>query len=242
MSDNGSDLYRYSMITEQWEQILVSGVLPQTRSFHGSAIYNDFLYVFPGWVASEGRDEDTIWRFDLSQATSLGSNSVTWELLDMDRSTGYDKYMPGDAYAAALVGNQFYIHGGFSYFRPLGNFLIALNLDTTPVSLTEVSPDGDMPTARYFHTMTLISGKFYMYGGSTGINNLDELWIYDEIDGSWMLKDTIGEYPGPLMGHGAVAYGNNLLIWGGKNGNVFSSDLYMYNTLTNIWELVEVKS
>ena len=81
-----------------------------------------------------------------------------------------------------------------------------------------------------------------MYGGSTGTNTLDELWIYDEINGTWILKDTIGTQPGPLMGHAATAYGNNLLIWGGKNGSQFSSDVYMYNTLTNIWELIEVKS
>lgn len=32
------------------------------------------------------------------------------------------------------------------------------------------------------------------------------------------------------------------MIWGGKNGSLFYSDLHMYNTLTNIWESVEVKS
>ena len=32
------------------------------------------------------------------------------------------------------------------------------------------------------------------------------------------------------------------MIWGGKNESNFYADLYMYNTLTNIWEAVEVKS
>ena len=33
-----------------------------------------------------------------------------------------------------------------------------------------------------------------------------------------------------------------MLIWGGKNGSEFYDDLYLYNTITNIWELVEIKS
>ena len=32
------------------------------------------------------------------------------------------------------------------------------------------------------------------------------------------------------------------MIWGGKNGSKFYSDIHMYNTLTNIWEEVDIKS
>ena len=44
--------------------------------------------------------------------------------------------------------------------------------------------------------MTVISGKFYMYGGSTGTDLLDELWAYDESDETWTLLDTGGQSPG----------------------------------------------
>ena len=50
-----------------------------------------------------------------------------------------------------------------------------------------MSANHDAPTNRYFHTMTVIDGKFYVYGGSTGSKALDELWIYDEAEGIWHL-------------------------------------------------------
>ena len=54
--------------------------------------------------------------------------------------------------------------------------------------------------------------------------------------------DTIGEGPRARQGHSAAAIGNSLVIWGGKNGSNFYQDLHMYNTLTNIWEVVDIKS
>ena len=81
-----------------------------------------------------------------------------------------------------------------------------------------------------------------MYGGRAGTKELDELWVYDENDGTWELKNTAGLGPGSRQGHSAVALGNSLMIWGGKNGSNFYWDLHMYNTLDNLWEEVQVKS
>ena len=72
------------------------------------------------------------------------------------------------------------MHAGYSVTEPLGNFLISIDLDTDPLILNVISGNADSPTNRYYHTMTVIEGKFYMYGGSTGTTVLDELWIYDE--------------------------------------------------------------
>ena len=65
--------------------------------------------------------------------------------------------------------------------------------------------------------MSVIQGKFYVYGGSTGTQVLDELWIYDEIEGTWERKETLGINPGPRMGHAAASIGNNIIIFGGRN-------------------------
>ena len=81
-----------------------------------------------------------------------------------------------------------------------------------------------------------------MYGGSSGSSAIDELWVYDESEGTWELIESIGESPGPRMGHAAVDIGNTLIIFGGKNGSVYYKDIYSYNTLTNIWESIQVQS
>jgi len=81
-----------------------------------------------------------------------------------------------------------------------------------------------------------------MYGGTDGTEALDELWVYDEANDSWELLNTIGTSPGPRQGHVAAALGNVLIIWGGKNGSTVYKDMFMYNTNTNVWEEVQVKS
>ena len=64
--------------------------------------------------------------------------------------------------------------------------------------------------------MNVIQGKFYVYGGSTGTQVLDELWIYDEMVGTWERKESLGISPGPRMGHSSGVIGNILLIFGGR--------------------------
>ena len=78
-----------------------------------------------------------------------------------------------------MVNNNFYMHGGYSHWGALGNYLSMLDLSKNPIGITVLNQNIDIPSPRYFSTLTLISGKFYMYGGSTGTEELDELWIYD---------------------------------------------------------------
>jgi len=71
-----------------------------------------------------------------------------------------------------------------------------------------------------------------MFGGTTGTETLEELWVYDEDYDSWELQNTVGISPGPRQGHAAAALGNVLIIWGGKNGSTVHKDMFMYNTFT----------
>ena len=178
---NGTDaavLYRYDLTSEAWEVVEVIGDLPVARSFFGSGIYNDAFYIFPGWVDSLGLTLDSTSRLDLSKIGS--SENPTWELLSIQQIVNYSTYIPRDAYASSLIENRFYIQGGYSAHGHLGNYILKLDLDQSPIGLTLLNPNVDIPTKRYFSTLTLISGKFYMFGGSTGTKELDELWVYDD--------------------------------------------------------------
>ncbi len=75
--------------------------------------------------------------------------------------------------------------------------MISIDLETNPLKITEVTKNADFPYARYYHTMTVIAGKFYIYGGSNGSNAIDEMWIYDEKDGTSEIKEPIGLRPTP---------------------------------------------
>ena len=74
-----------------------------------------------------------------------------------------------------------------------------------------------------------------MFGGNDGEKALDELWSFDAEKEISEYIDIYGIQPSRRQGHAATAHGANLLIWGGKNGNILYNDMYMYNVLTNTW-------
>ena len=53
-----------------------------------------------------------------------------------------------------MVENHFYMPGGYGANTPTGNFLIKLDLDSSPVGLIVISKDMDIPASRYFATLT----------------------------------------------------------------------------------------
>mgnify|MGYP000299801877 CR=1 FL=1 len=65
--------------------------------------------------------------------------------------------------------------------------MVSYDLAETPLNLTELSVDITMPTSRYYHSMTVVSGYFFMYGGSDGNNVIDQLWVYDQHRETWTL-------------------------------------------------------
>ena len=81
-----------------------------------------------------------------------------------------------------------------------------------------------------------------MFGGYDGEIALDELWAFDVEQEEWEYIETFGVQPFRRWGHAATSHGTNLLIWGGKNGNLLHSDMFMYNVLTNTWTELEIKS
>ena len=72
-------MHRYNLTSEEWENIPVTGDLPTTRYLFNSGIYNDALYIFPGWHNDWGIDIDETFRFDLTQLENPGS--AVWEEL-----------------------------------------------------------------------------------------------------------------------------------------------------------------
>jgi hypothetical protein len=80
-----------------------------------------------------------------------------------------------------------------------------------------------------------------MYGGSDGERALDELWIYHTEKDFWELLEIEGLRPAPRYGHAATAKGYSLVIWGGRNGNEYYNDMFLYNILTNQWEEMAIE-
>jgi hypothetical protein len=114
----------------------------------------------------------------------------------------------------------------------------------------------ESPKGRHMHSLSKVNNKYYTYGGISLPDNkvLNDLWILNcdnvvwnttlaEMSGAvWTQKQATGSLPGPLKGHTAVYYKNQLVIFGGEDdkGQV-NDNLYFLDTESMVWTMKEVK-
>ena len=71
---------------------------------------------------------------------------------------------------------------------------------------------GASPSARGFHSMTVVNTDLYLYGGEGGFS--DWLWIYSTVSCNWTLS-AVGGSLGALTWHVATAVGTRVYLFGG---------------------------
>lgn len=86
-----------------------------------------------------------------------------------------------------------------------------------------------------------INGDFYIFGGRNATNSFfNDLWVFNGEDIQRLATD--GPVPESRYGHGQVAVGNSLYLFGGyrfENGqHELFNDLWRYNTESNRWTLL----
>ncbi|KAL4439094.1 hypothetical protein ABPG74_008869 [Tetrahymena malaccensis] len=83
---------------------------------------------------------------------------------------------------------------------------------------------GNMPQARFGHTITFITkGKAILFGGATGdtgrFSITGETYSFDVQTRIWKKIDTTGAQPSPRAAHAAVAVEiNQIVVYGGATG------------------------
>ncbi|CAL4067802.1 unnamed protein product [Meganyctiphanes norvegica] len=96
---------------------------------------------------------------------------------------------------------------------------------------------------RAWHAAAAVDNKIYIFGGDCQNNNscqTDQIdvHIFDCEHYTWTTlensqnSDTV---PCRRWGHSAVAYENNVYVWGGRNEETFCNILYCFVTKTNSW-------
>merc|ERR1711976_649351 len=92
---------------------------------------------------------------------------------------------------------------------------------------------GKAATRRYYASMTLHKGKVYIFGGAHDYTCYNDLHCFDlETHTAEELierkkashPDTGKHFPSPRSSHGAQCYNNQLIIFGGWQGQGFSND------------------
>ncbi len=100
----------------------------------------------------------------------------------------------------------------------------------------------DAPRARDHFQTSIINGKLYAVAGRTTVaadnpfkNTMRELDVYDIATDSW--STSTAQLPTIRAGNAVVAFGHELLVFGGESFYQQSAhpELESYNTLTNEW-------
>ena len=115
------------------------------------------------------------------------------------------------------------------------------------------------PTPRTGAVIAVVEEKLFVWGGYTQViegegedrfiidielpNPDDEtdtaIEVYDMIQGQWYKYDTKGVVPQLGSGSTICVVGNKLYVFGGSNDDDFSSDVFILDTTTFVWEFVK---
>lgn len=109
------------------------------------------------------------------------------------------------------------------------NDLYAIEVET--LVWRKVKCHGDIPPARYGHSLCLLGSRVFIFGGR-GDNKkyFNDIYMMDLDTYIWAKISTSTSSPLPRMNHTAVMVGTRMAIFGGYNGRKTFDDFWVFNT------------
>ena len=217
---NGRDLWAFDFATKEFLKCPTSAVKPQLRhNCIGEYVESvNMIVIFGGYYDNDRNRGNDLWR--------LSMDSMTW----------CETIAKGEApsarsnHASCSDSNTVYIFGGYKRVERLNDLHI---LSFTPSSITWSQPvtSGFTPGGRSSHSLSFVSGKLILFGGSNGAG-MNEVAVLDlrsmrwhcanrsdNQGGQYVLKG--GEHPGVY--HAAtVGPCGNLFVFGGRHWSIRS--------------------
>jgi len=101
-------------------------------------------------------------------------------------------------------------------------------------------PTQTAPPERVAHATTVLGGQIFLHGGcTTEKNDLDDLWVFDTLTGTWSEVEQQGHRPGGRSYHAIVSKNDSLFIFGGcgkqEGKNCRFDDLWKFDLPTKTW-------
>ena len=124
------------------------------------------------------------------------------------------------------------------------NDLFVFNTRTNSWVIPKVS--GMPPLEREGHTSTMVGPLMYVYGGSSEVGYLDDVYALnvnpglpgsgEELPMAWGHIDVSGPQPVGREGHFAVQFGARIIYFGGYTEKGFSNEVIVLDTAMKAWE------
>ncbi|KIK09996.1 hypothetical protein K443DRAFT_80945 [Laccaria amethystina LaAM-08-1] len=230
--DSSKDVYCFDTETMQWTHPDTVGDIPPPCRAHTATLVDKKIIVFGGGLGPVYYDATYV----------LDTTTRRWT-----RPT----LLPGPhptarrAHAAVFYKGKVWVFGG-------GNGLTALNdvwtLEVGPggngvvgptgekaMRWEEVETSGKRPSARGYHTATLIGNVMVIIGGSDGKECFTDVWFLNLDTLVW----SIVKQQSPThrrLAHSATQVGSYIFIVGGHNSSEYGSDLLLFNLVSLQYE------
>jgi len=222
-----NDVWCLNLESSEWEKKTVTGKPPCGRYWHSSCLWgiesgNPTLYVFCG---NDGCN-------DLGDVHALDLNEMRWE--DLTAASGPNLPRPRSYAACACVDGAIFLYGGMMQEdHQLGSFHYIDEMrifDSEAREFIKPKINGLSPAKRAYHAFTLVGDKILTFGGWRGADPiaLSNVHFLETRTLTWESREASGESPpGCLYGHGVVAVGASLVVFGGWDGRNATNNTYI---------------
>ncbi|VBB88375.1 Conserved hypothetical protein [Yarrowia lipolytica] len=149
---------------------------------------------------------------------------------------------PRVGHAALTLGNAFIVFGGDTKVTdtdtPDDNLYL---LNTSTLKWTVANPKGSRPAGRYGHSLSTVGSKLFVFGGQLDDYFFDDLVCFDltklrSPECRWTtIEPADGVSPPPRTNHTVVTYQDKLYMYGGTDGQLWYSDTWCFDPVTNLW-------
>uniref|UniRef100_A0AAQ6IJ09 Uncharacterized protein n=1 Tax=Anabas testudineus TaxID=64144 RepID=A0AAQ6IJ09_ANATE len=154
---------------------------------------------------------------------------------------------PRFGHSLAVAGNVAFLFGGASSINQVEDKPVyfddfyMLTVSPDDVMWEEIPQSGEVPSAREGHTLCVVKGKLYLFGGVSSPDTtecLPGVYSFDIVTLKWDCLE-IGGVALRTIRHSSVAIGDNIYVYGGLLGGSPTDDLMVFNTVSLIWTPVK---
>lgn len=240
------DLIKGTKFYRGWNELKVTGKLPDRRSYHVSCVHEGYMYAFGGLDAGA---MNNFWRLELQNIIEgSNTNSVAdaqWELLD----TKGDK--PGQiSHNTAFVNDgKIYSFGGIASTSD-SNFFV-LDIASLKWNILQSQKPYCEPRDDHGSYFCEETKSLYVFGGYVDGDKANDLWKFDIAAQKWTCLNA-GDYkavnqnpkkvPAPRIGCRMFKVGSSIYVHNGHdNDNEKLADLWAFDETTETWNQIYQK-
>ncbi|KAJ2753575.1 hypothetical protein GGI19_003041 [Coemansia pectinata] len=211
-----------------WKQTKTWGVRPPKMRSHTLTVIGSQVFVFGGWNNSVCYNDVYV----------LDTETMFWSKMH----TSGDEVPPCRAHTATAVGSRLFVFGGGDGTQYFADLYV---LDTKSYVWTKARPAGVAPSPRRTHTCFHYNGYVYLFGGGDGHKALNDLWrVRAEPTAQntfeWEEVETKGGRPFPRGYHTSTLVGNQVVVFGGSDGQECFGDTSLLNLDSMEWSHVSI--